>query len=126
MDLETKTRLAHVNDMGAAATAIRLRAAFAVTGLAQQQDLARAAGISKTVLSNAMAGTTFPNRELLKYLFRAHRIDFQFMMNGDFAQLPGDVQERLFPALEAANSEWDRKEGSDRRPASLRQTQSQT
>ncbi|SET75707.1 hypothetical protein [Paracoccus homiensis] len=111
MDLEQKTKLARVNDMGLAATAIRLRAAYIVTGLPKQQDLAKASGISKTVLSNAMAGSTFPNRDVMKYLYRAHRIDFNFILNGDFAQLPGDVQDRLFPALEAATSEWDQKEG---------------
>lgn len=112
MDIETKARLARLNDMGNEATAIRLRAAFIASGIRQHKDLAKAAGISKTVLSNAMAGLTYPNRDLMKYLFRAHRIDFQFMMNGDFAQLPGDVQDRLFPALEAAASEWDQREGS--------------
>lgn len=112
MDIEEKARLARVNDMGLAATAIRLRAAFMVTGLPQQGELAREAGISKTVLSNAMAGATYPNRDLMKYLYRAHRIDFNFLMNGDFSQLPGDVQDRLFVALQSANSEWDRREGS--------------
>ena len=112
MDIESKAILARLNDMGHEATAIRLRAAFIASGLRQHKDLAKAAGISKTVLSNAMAGSTYPNRDLMKYLFRAHRIDFQFIMNGDFAQLPGDVQDRLFPALEVAASEWDQREGS--------------
>lgn len=110
--------------MGLAATAIRLRAAFLVSGLDQHLDLARAAGISKTVLSNAMAGSTYPNRDLMKYLYRAHRIDFNFLMNGDFAQLPGDVQDRLFPALEVANSEWDQRESSDRSRSKPRLSQS--
>ncbi|MFD1481631.1 helix-turn-helix domain-containing protein [Paracoccus nototheniae] len=111
MNLDRKTQLARVNDMGLAATAIRLRAAFLASGLAQQQDLARASGVSKTVLSNAMSGATYPNREVMKYLYRAHRIDFNFLMNGDFAQLPGDVQQQIFAALEVATSEWDQKEG---------------
>lgn len=114
MNLDDKTKLARVNDMGLAATAVRLRAAFIATGLKQHLDLAKAAGVSKTVLSNAMAGSTYPNREVMKYLYRAHRIDFNFVLNGDFAQLPGDVQQKLFPALEVATNEWDRKEGSDR------------
>ncbi|WP_111559451.1 helix-turn-helix domain-containing protein [Paracoccus sediminilitoris] len=114
MDIDQKSRLARINDMGLAATAVRLRAAFIVTGLPQQSELAKAAGISKTVLSNAMAGATYPNRDLMKYLYRAHRVDFNFLMNGDFSQLPGDVQDRLFPALQAASSEWDQKEGSSR------------
>ncbi len=126
MDLEHKTRLARVNDMGLEAAAIRLRAAFIVTGLKQHLDLAKATGVSKTVLSNAMSGSTYPNRDILKYLYRAHRIDFNFMMNGDFSQLPGDVQERLFPALEAATDEWDRKESSGRSRAAPRGQQLQT
>lgn len=126
MNLDQKTALAHVNDMGLAATAVRLRAAFIVTGLNRHQDLASAAGISKTVLSNAMAGSTYPNRDVLKYLYRAHRIDFNFMMNGDFAQLPGDVQDRIFAALERANSEWDQREDSSRHQASQLQRQKHT
>lgn len=113
MDLEYKIRLARVNDMGLVATAIRLRAAFLATGLQQHLDLAKASGVSKTVLSNAMAGSTYPNRSVMKYLYRAHRIDFNFIMNGDFAQLPGDVQERLFSSLEDATNEWDQREGSN-------------
>ncbi|WP_313349354.1 XRE family transcriptional regulator [Paracoccus sp. (in: a-proteobacteria)] len=124
MDLETKTRLARLNDMGLAATAIRLRAAFIATGLGQHKDLAQAAGISKTVLSNAMAGSTYPNRDVMKYLYRAHRIDFNFVLNGDFAQLPGDVQQKIFPALEAATSEWDQKEGSGQSPTSPKSARS--
>ena len=126
MDLEQKSRLAHVNDMGLAAAAIRLRAALLASGLKQHLDLARAAGVSKTVLSNTMAGLTYPNRDIMRYLYRGHRIDFNFLMNGDFSQLPGDVQDRLFAALEVANSEWDQKEGSGRDPASPRPPQPQT
>lgn len=112
MDLDRKIALSRINDMGLAATAIRLRAAFLASGLEKYQDLAQSAGVSKTVLSNALAGMTYPNREIMKYLYRAHRIDFNFMMNGDFSQLPGDVQDRLFSALVTANSEWDQRESS--------------
>lgn len=124
MTIDEKYVSAHTNDMGLAATAIRLRAAFIATGLEQQNDLAREAGISKTVLSNALAGASHPNRNLMKYLYRAHRIDFNFVMNGDFSQLPADVQDRLFHALEIANSEWDQREGSDRAQAKQQPSQS--
>jgi len=110
MDVNTRDKLARINDMGLAACAVRLRAAQIVSKL-KAQDLAHAAGVSKTVLSNAMAGLTYPNREVMRYLYRVHRIDFNFLMNGDYAQLPGDVQAALFPALDTANSEWDQKEG---------------
>lgn len=110
MNVDDRAKLARLNDMGLKACAIRLRAAQIATGL-QAKQLASASGISKTVLSNAMAGDTYPNRDVMKYLYRAHRIDFNFLMNGDFAQLPGDVQAAIFPALEIASSEWDQREG---------------
>lgn len=112
MDYEEKARLARLDDDGLAACAIRLRAAVSLTGKLDK-DFAADAGISKTVLSNAMAGKTYPNRDVMKHLYRSYRIDFNFMMNGDFVQLPGDVQEALFPALVAATNEWDRREGSN-------------
>lgn len=125
MDFEQKQRLAWSGDMGLAACAVRLRAARHVAGL-QQKEMAEECGVSKTVYNNAEAGSTYPNRAVMKHFYRAYRIDFNFLMNGDFAQLPGDVQERLFPALESANAEWDRKEGSnpslDGAPAAPRKT----
>ena len=69
--------------------------------------------VTNKVLSNAENGLTYPSREILSTFWRSYRIDFNFMINGDFATLPADVQERLFPALEAATNEWGRKEGSD-------------
>lgn len=111
MDLEQKERLARVADMGLEACAIRLKAALLFTGM-RQMDMAAEARISKSVLNNALAGLTYPSRDAMVYLHRAHRIDFNFILHGDFAQLPGDVQDRLFPALESATSEWDRKERS--------------
>lgn len=126
MDIEAKSRLARENETGLEACAIRLRAAFHVTGLAKHNDLAKAAGVSKTVLSNAMNGLTYPNREVMSYLYRGHRIDFNFMMIGLFAQLPGDVQSVLFPALEVAAHEWDQKENSNRNQAKTQGVQLQT
>ena len=90
-----------------------MRAARKVAGLSQK-EIAVVAGVKNTVISNAEAGETLATRPAMSYYYRAHRIDFNFLMNGDFAQLPGDVQEALFPALEAATSEWDQKERSDR------------
>ena len=126
MDIDSKTRLAYQHDMGLEACAVRLRAAFHVTGLKTHKQLAEACGIKKTALSNAMNGLTYPNRNVLSYLYRAHRIDFNFMMIGLFAQLPGDVQAHLFPALELAKHEWDQKENSDRARNSLPDAQPQT
>lgn len=113
MEIDAKERLARKNDMSLEAMAIRLRAAQKATGLNQKQ-LAEAAGVKNTVVSNAQAGMTAPSHPVMRYLYRAHRIDFNFLLHGDFAQLPGDVQEQLFPCLEDATSEWDRRERSNR------------
>lgn len=109
MEYEEKRRLARTGDADKPAAAARLRAARAVTGLSQE-GLGRAGGVKKAAVSNAEKGLAFPNRDILVYLFREHRIDFNFMIHGDFAQLPGDVQDQLFAALEAAEHESDRAE----------------
>lgn len=111
MDYSEKASLARKDDTGLESCAIRLRAARQFTGL-KSKELANACGVSKTVFSNAENGLTYPGREVMKHLYRAYRIDFNFMMNGDFAQLPGDVQDKLFDALVVAHSEWDRKSSS--------------
>lgn len=98
MELEHKESLARVTDMGIEACAVRLRAARGVTGKAQK-DLAAAMGVSATTLNNAERALTYPSRGMMVYLFRAYRIDFNFILHGDFAQLPGDVQENLFAEL---------------------------
>jgi hypothetical protein len=43
------------------------------------------------------------------YLFREHRIDFNFTMAGAFSGLPADVQERLFAELVKIDSKADPK-----------------
>jgi DNA-binding XRE family transcriptional regulator len=111
MDIELKEKLAHKGDMGVKASAIRTKAARIASGFGKQQNFALACGISKTSYNNIEKGIQFPNRDVMKFLYRAHRIDFNFIMNGDFAQLPSDVQESLFSALELANNEWDQTQG---------------
>lgn len=113
IDYDQKARLAHIGDISVEASSIRLAAARAMTGL-RQQDVADAVNIRKTAYSNMETGRSFPTRPVMRFFYREHRIDFNFLMNGDYAQLPADVQTQLWPALEAANSEWDRKQRSDR------------
>lgn len=124
MNFDEKQRLARQNDTGLAASAIRLRAARKVVGKGQI-DMAKEYGVTNKVLSNAENGLTYPSRDILSTLWRSYRIDFNFMINGDFAQLPADVQDRLFAALEVATSEWDRKEDSGRHPTSKQGAQPQ-
>lgn len=111
MTSDDKERLAKTGDMGAAACAIRLKAARLSTGM-NQRELADALGLQRTTnISNMEKAISYPNRETMNYFFKEHRIDFNFLMSGHYAQLPGDVQQRLFPALEDATSEWEKTEG---------------
>ncbi|WOI54975.1 helix-turn-helix transcriptional regulator [Palleronia sp. LCG004] len=109
----TKDALARRADAGLSACAVRLIAARKVTGLASG-ELAGRCGVSPTAYSNMERGLSFPNRPVMLELHRSHRIDFNFMIYGDYAQLPGDVQNALFEALPAAANEWDRKSNSGR------------
>ena len=94
-----------VGDMGLEATGRRIRIARRALSLSQV-DLALHAGIGRTTLTNTEKGAQFPSRELMKYLYRQHRVDFNFILNGDHAQLPFDVRAAL---IEAGESEPDRK-----------------
>lgn len=112
MTLDEKERLARRNDMTMEACAIRLRAARIFAGFKQQRDAAVAMNMKPTTYNNMEKGLSFPSREVMRFFYRAHRIDFNFLINGDFAQLPSDVHEPLFQALADAESEWGRRSGS--------------
>ncbi|WP_323008965.1 helix-turn-helix transcriptional regulator [Paracoccus sp. (in: a-proteobacteria)] len=114
MESDKKQMLARTGDMGLEACAIRVKAARLSIGFTQLQ-MAEALGLSRsTNISNVEKGSQYPNREMMSWMFREHRIDFNFLMAGFYAQLPGDVQQRLFPALEVAGSEWEKIQGSGR------------
>jgi transcriptional regulator with XRE-family HTH domain len=95
--------------------AYRLRAARKAVGLGLE-GLARdmGEGMTKQKLGNAERGDNDPPKALMRYFYRAHRIDFNFLIHGDFAQLPADVQARLFDALEVEDSGQGQAEDSDR------------
>lgn len=85
-------------------------------GLGQEQlakDMGE--GMTKQKLRNAEKADNDPPKALMRYFYRAHRIDFNFLLHGDFAQLPADVQARLFAALEALSNAPDQTEDSDQR-----------
>lgn len=111
MTHEEKERLAGYRDGSLIASGIRVKAARLMAGLSQEQ-LGEAGGIKKAAVNNIEKGRSYPARPLMTYLFRAHRIDFNFLIHGDFAQLPQDVQDRLFPELEAVHNEPDRQASS--------------
>jgi anti-sigma factor RsiW len=108
MDIEEKERLARRGNMSREAMAWRLVAARQSVGL-DQSALARdmGEGMTKQKLRNAEKADNDPPKSLMRYFFRRHRIDFNFLIHGDFAQLPADVQDRLFPALAAQAKQVD-------------------
>ena len=123
MTVEELERLTHKGDISPTACAIRLAAAIKMTGV-QHQELAKAAGFSsKSSISNILSGSQLPPYSLLKHLHRVYGLDFNFMIHGDFAHFRPDTQERLFAALEAANSEWDQRQRLDRSRASATRDQ---
>ncbi len=94
--------------------AFRLRAARKAVGLGLE-GLARdmGEGMTKQKLGNAERADNDPPKSLMRYFYRAHRIDFNFLIHGDFAQLPADVQQSIFAALEGEASEQGQAENSD-------------
>jgi transcriptional regulator with XRE-family HTH domain len=115
MEIEQKERLARRGDMGRQAMAYRLRAARKALGLGLEQ-LARdmGEGMTKQKLGNAERADNDPPKALMRYFHRAHRIDFNFLIHGDFAQLPADVQAKLFATLADESSAPGQEAGSDR------------
>lgn len=105
MDYAEKERLAMTRDDSTKASAIRMLAARKLTGLSQD-DLGKQGKVKKAAISNIEKGKSYPSRALMVYLFREHRIDFNFIIYGHFSQLPADVTERLFPLLEEAHNAW--------------------
>lgn len=110
MTFEEKEKLARTRDAGLEAAAVRLQAARRVTGMTQG-DLGQFGGVKKAAIANAEKARAYPGRSLLVYLHRQHRIDFNFMIAGEFAQLPQDVQDQLFVALQEIADEADQKQG---------------
>ncbi len=102
MVVEDREKLFRLNDDSDEAVALRLRAAREVAGYKRQRDFAEALELNyKTYHAQESKGRPTPST--VRFLHRNHRIDFNFVYNGDFLQLPGDVQQ----ALETALSETD-------------------
>lgn len=100
MDIEQKERLARLGDISPEAVRARLLAARNSIGM-KQQDVASEVGLKKTTF-NSQETRGAPSAVTMRYYHRQHRIDFNFILHGDFAQLPQDVQERLFAELAAS------------------------
>lgn len=90
-------RLFRQGDNSNEALRIRLIAARKASGL-DQKGVADAIGVPKTTY-HSQESRGAPSIRTGRYFYRAHRIDFNFLFNGDFAQLPSDVREKLAEAI---------------------------
>ena len=69
-----------------------------MAGFDRQRDFAKALDLNyQTYHSQEKRGR--PSPSTVRFLYRNYRIDFNFIYNGDFLQLPGDVQTALEVAL---------------------------
>ena len=112
MNVEEKERLARWRDISKEACGRRLKAAKLAVGLTST-SLAEAMGEGMTVqkISNAERGDNYPSIPLLRYLLRSHRVDYNFIFHGEFAQLPADLQDQLFAQLAALDDTTGQKSG---------------
>lgn len=106
MNFEQKERLACTGDGSKEAASKRLKAARLAIGQSQQQ-LGENGGVKTAAINNSERGRSFPGRSVMMYLFREHRIDFNFLIAGEYSQLPQDVQDRLFQHLADEESGQD-------------------
>lgn len=98
MSHTAKNTLFRKDDGSPEAIAYRLKAARIAAGYKKQIELANALEVSKTTYNSQEKGGK-PAIGTIRYLYINHRIDFNFVFNGDYNHLPGDVQIALADAL---------------------------
>ena len=99
MDFEQKEALARTRSSNPEAVRARLLAARKTIGLGQKEFAAAVPVKQTTYNSQEIKGR--PSLEVIRFLHTNHRIDANFILFGDFVQLPGDIQTALFEALSA-------------------------
>lgn len=106
MDTENKATLSLQGRSDEAAVAVRMLAARKLAGLSQK-DLSEKVGRRISNISNIERAKNLPGWGVMLYFHHSHRVDVNFLMTGAYAQLPGDVQEVLFPLLDQISKETD-------------------
>lgn len=102
--------LARRGDMSKEAVAFRLRSArLCITPSISQKAMAMEIGTSPQVYGNWETAVAYPSLTGLRHFYRRYRVDFNFLLHGDFAQLPRDIQDALFECLRAEQSRLDQK-----------------
>jgi transcriptional regulator with XRE-family HTH domain len=98
MDIELKKELAGYLKSDKVSAGRRLSAVRRMVGLTQE-ELAAKVGNKKASISNTERGDSHPSAELMHSLLDEYRVDPNFIVVGQFAQLPGDVQDAIFEYL---------------------------
>lgn len=93
-----KSHLTQRGDISNQAAGRRFKAARKMVGLSQVQ-LAERISRSDTTVIAIEKGRQLPTWPQMAWFFENHRVDFNYFINGEFAQLPGDVQIGLFATL---------------------------
>ena len=107
MDIEQKEELARWRDWSDEAISTRLVAARLAAGYPRQKDFAALFRLGATTY-NSQEIKGRPAIKVVQYLFRNHRIDFNFIYHGDFLHLAPEVQAALFEALASGKRGADR------------------
>ena len=98
MDIEVMKAVALTGRHDQTAVALRLRAARRYANMSQA-ELADAVSRQKATISNIERGRSYPSIELMMYFWDGFRVDVNFIVAGQFAQLASDVQHGLFQEL---------------------------
>jgi DNA-binding XRE family transcriptional regulator len=102
--------LARRGDTSKEAMAFRLRCArLSLEPPVSQKAMAARIGVTPQTYNNWEVGFAYPALTVTRWFHRRYRIDFNFLLHGDLAQLPHDVQESLLDAMRAEWSRLDRR-----------------
>lgn len=100
MNIDEKETLFQRGNASDEAVRRRLRAALSISDR-PQKEIAAELGISPTTLnSQIMSG--HPKKDLMVFIYRNLKIDFNFLLFGDFLQLSEATQIALIEALSDA------------------------
>ncbi len=115
MNTKEKSALAFQGRSDTVAVAIRMKAARLFAGLSQQ-ELADAVKRQVSNISNIERAKNLPGWSIMLFLHHEHRINVSFIMTGDYAQLPGDVQDGIFEHSREIVAKTDLLDDQDRPP----------
>jgi DNA-binding XRE family transcriptional regulator len=111
MEANEPEALSRRGDMSKEAVAFRLRSArVSLEPAVSQKTMAGRVGASGQTYNNWEMAVAYPSLSAMRYFFRRHRIDFNFILHGDISQLPADVQGALFAAMRSEQTRLDQKQ----------------